>query len=66
MIFRQLYHLETGTYTYLLAGRTGGEAMLIDPVLDRADRYMQLLGELDLKLVKVVDTHVHADHITGT
>ncbi len=65
MIFRQLYHLETGTYTYLLAGRTGGEAMLIDPVLDRADRYMQLLGELDLKLVKVVDTHVHADHITA-
>lgn len=65
MIFRQLFHQETGTYTYLLAGRSGGEAMLIDPVLDRADRYMQLLDELDLKLVKVVDTHVHADHITA-
>ncbi|MBT5037394.1 MAG: MBL fold metallo-hydrolase [Rhodospirillaceae bacterium] len=65
MIFRQLFHQETGTYTYLLAGRSGGEAMLIDPVLDRADRYMQLLEELDLKLVKVVDTHVHADHITA-
>ena len=65
MIFRQLFHQETGTYNSLLAGRSGGEAMLIDPVLDRADRYMQLLEELDLKLVKVVDTHVHADHITA-
>lgn len=65
MIFRQLFHQDTGTYTYLLAGRSGGEALLIDPVLDRADRYMQLLEELDLKLVKVVDTHVHADHITA-
>ena len=65
MIFRQLFHQETGTYTYLLAGRAGGEAMLIDPVLDRADHYMRLLEELDLRLVKVVDTHVHADHITA-
>ncbi len=65
MIFRQLFHQETGTYTYLLAGRKGGEALLIDPVLDRAERYIQLLEELDLKLVKVVDTHVHADHITA-
>lgn len=65
MIFRQLFHQETGTYTYLLAGRKGGEALLIDPVLDRAERYIQLLAELDLKLVKVVDSHVHADHITA-
>ena len=65
MIFRQLFHQETGTYTYLLAGHKGGEALLIDPVLDRAERYIQLLEELDLKLVKVVDTHVHADHITA-
>ncbi|PPR20717.1 MAG: Beta-lactamase hydrolase-like protein, partial [Alphaproteobacteria bacterium MarineAlpha10_Bin1] len=65
MIFRQLFHQDSGTYSYLLAGRAGGEAMLIDPVLDRADRYMKLLEELDLKLVKVVDTHVHADHITA-
>jgi glyoxylase-like metal-dependent hydrolase (beta-lactamase superfamily II)/rhodanese-related sulfurtransferase len=65
VIFRQLFHQDSGTYSYLLAGRAGGEAMLIDPVLDRADRYMKLLEELDLKLVKVVDTHVHADHITA-
>jgi sulfur dioxygenase len=64
MIFRQLFHQDTGTYTYLLASRKGGEALLIDGVLDRADRYMQLLEELDLRLVKVLDTHVHADHIT--
>ena len=65
MIFRQLFHQETGTYTYLLASRKGGEALLIDAVLDRTDRYMQLLEELDLKLAKVLDTHVHADHITA-
>ena len=65
MLFRQLYHQESGTYTYLLAGRKGGEALLIDPVLERVDRYMQLLEELDLRLMKVVDTHVHADHITA-
>ena len=65
MIFRQLFHQETGTYTYLLASRKGGEALLIDGVLDRADRYMQLLQQLELKLVKVLDTHVHADHITA-
>ena len=62
--FSQLFHQDTGTYTYLLASRKGGEALLIDGVLDRADRYMQLLEELDLRLVKVLDTHVHADHIT--
>ena len=65
MIFRQLFHAESGTYTYLLASRTGGEALIIDPVFERVDRYLQLLEELDLKLLKVVDTHVHADHITG-
>jgi glyoxylase-like metal-dependent hydrolase (beta-lactamase superfamily II)/rhodanese-related sulfurtransferase len=65
MIFRQLYHLDSGTYTYLIASRHGGEALIIDPVLERVERYMQLLDELDLKLVKVIDTHVHADHITG-
>ena len=65
MIFRQFFHAESCTYTYLLAGRTGGEALLIDPVLDCVARYLQLIEELDLKLVKAVDTHVHADHITG-
>ncbi len=65
MIFRQLFDRESCTYTYLLASRHGGEALIIDPVRDRVDHYLRLLRELDLKLVKVVDTHVHADHITG-
>ena len=65
MIFRQLYHMESGTYTYLLAGRAGGEALIIDPVQERVERYLTLLAELDLTLAKVVDTHVHADHISG-
>lgn len=65
MIFRQLFDAESCTYSYLLASRHGGEALIIDSVLGRVDRYMQLLDELDLNLVKVVDTHVHADHITG-
>ncbi len=65
MIFRQLFDPESCTYTYLLASRTGGEALIIDPVFERVDRYLQLLDELGLKLLKVIDTHVHADHITG-
>jgi len=65
MIFRQLFDSESSTYTYLLASRRGGEALIVDPVLDKVDRYVQLLDELDLKLIKAVDTHVHADHITG-
>ena len=65
MIFRQLFDSVSGTYTYLLASRHGGEAVIIDPVLEKVDRYVQLINELDLKLVKAVDTHLHADHITG-
>jgi glyoxylase-like metal-dependent hydrolase (beta-lactamase superfamily II)/rhodanese-related sulfurtransferase len=65
MIFRQLFDSVSGTYSYLLASRAGGEAMILDPVLERVDRYCQLLCELDLKLVKAVDTHLHADHVTG-
>jgi sulfur dioxygenase len=65
MIFRQLFDSTSGTYTYLLASRHGGEALIIDPVLERVDRYLQLVRELDLKLVKAVDTHLHADHVTG-
>ncbi len=65
MIFRQLFDSTSGTYTYLLASRHGGEALIIDPVLERIDRYLQLMHELDLKLVKAVDTHLHADHVTG-
>src|SRR6202048_1608937 len=65
MIFRQLFDNTSGTYTYLLASRRGGEALIIDPVLERVDRYIQLVNELDLRLVKAIDTHLHADHITG-
>src|ERR1700734_1717083 len=65
MIFRQLFDATSGTYTYLLASRPGGEALIIDPVLEKVDRYLQLMRELDLHLVKAMDTHLHADHITG-
>jgi sulfur dioxygenase len=65
MIFRQLFDHVSSTYSYLLASRRGGEALIIDPVLEKVDRYLQLVRDLDLKLVKAVDTHLHADHITG-
>ncbi len=65
MIFRQLFDSVSGTYTYLIASRRGGEALIIDPVLEKVDRYLKLVEELDLKLVKAVDTHLHADHVTG-
>jgi len=65
MIFRQLFDSVSGTYSYVLASRAGGEALIIDPVLEKVDRYCQLLRELDLKLVKAIDTHLHADHVTG-
>jgi len=65
MIFRQLFDQVSSTYSYLLASRPGGEALIIDPVLEKVDRYLHLVKELDLTLVKAVDTHLHADHITG-
>src|ERR1700742_707259 len=65
MIFRQLFDQTAGTYSYLMASRRGGEALIIDPVIEKVDRYLSLVKELDLKLVKAVDTHMHADHITG-
>ena len=65
MIFRQLFDSTSFSYTYLIAAGRGGEALIIDPVLDRVDRYIQLLDELDLRLVKALDSHLHADHITG-
>ena len=65
MIFRQMFDAASGTYSYLLASRIGGEALIIDPVLEKVDRYIQLLNELNLRLVKAIDTHLHADHITG-
>jgi glyoxylase-like metal-dependent hydrolase (beta-lactamase superfamily II)/rhodanese-related sulfurtransferase len=65
MLFRQLFDAASGTYSYLLASRKGGEALIIDPVLEKVDRYLQLVRELDLKLVKAVYTHIHADHVTA-
>src|ERR1700749_2403923 len=65
MIFRQLFDSVSSTYSYVLASRRGGEALIIDPVLEKVDRYLKLMEELDLKLLKAVDTHLHADHITG-
>jgi glyoxylase-like metal-dependent hydrolase (beta-lactamase superfamily II)/rhodanese-related sulfurtransferase len=65
LIFRQLFDCVSCTYTYLLGGRRGGEALIIDPVAEKVDHYARLLGELGLRLAKAVDTHVHADHITG-
>ena len=65
MIFRQLFDKISSTYTYLIASDKGREALVIDPVLENVGLYIQLLKELDLKLVKVIDTHIHADHITA-
>jgi sulfur dioxygenase len=65
MLFRQLFDPQSSTYTYLLASRPGGEALLIDPVQDQTARYLQLVQELGLRLVIAIDTHTHADHITA-
>ena len=65
MIFKQLFDLKSSTYTYLIASSKGREALIIDPVLENVGKYIFLLKELDLKLVKVIDTHIHADHVTG-
>jgi glyoxylase-like metal-dependent hydrolase (beta-lactamase superfamily II) len=65
MIFKQVFDLKSSTYTYLIASSKGREALIIDPVLENVEDYIKLLTELDLKLVKVIDTHIHADHVTG-
>ena len=65
MLFRQLFEKESSTYTYLLASRAGGEALIIDPVKEESEAYLQLINELELKLVIAVDTHTHADHVTA-
>ena len=65
MIFKQIFDTKSSTYTYLIASAKGREAVIIDPVLENVDEYIQLLNELDLKLVTVIDTHIHADHVTG-
>ena len=65
MIFKQVFDHKSSTYTYLIASSAGREALIIDPVSENVEDYIKLLNELDLKLVKVIDTHIHADHVTG-
>ena len=65
MIFKQEFDTKTSTYTYIIASAKGREAVIIDPVLENVEDYINILKELDLKLVKVIDTHIHADHVTG-
>jgi|TARA_B100001540_G_C15799747_1_gene639366 sulfur dioxygenase len=65
MIFEQLFDKTSCTFTYLISSGPGREALIIDPVLDHVETYLKTLNRLDLKLVKVIDTHIHADHITG-
>ena len=65
MIFEQLFDIKSSTYTYIISSGKGREALIIDPVIENTDRYIKVLTNLDLKLVKVIDTHIHADHISG-
>ena len=65
MIFNQLFDSKSSTYTYIISSGKGREALIIDPVIEHTDEYVKVLENLDLKLVKVIDTHIHADHISG-
>jgi len=65
MLFRQFFDPVSSTYTYLIASGVGREALIIDPVKDQVPQYLQAIAELDLKLVRAIDTHTHADHVTG-
>ena len=65
MIFEQLFDTKSSTYTYIVSSGKGREALIIDPVIEHTDEYINILEKLKLKLVKVIDTHIHADHITG-
>ena len=65
MLFKQLFHKKSSTYTYIISSGKGREALIIDPVLESTKEYLNLLELLELKLVKVIDTHIHADHISG-
>ena len=65
MIFKQLFDTKSSTYTYLISSGKGREALIIDPVIENVNEYINILHKLDLKLVKVIDTHIHADHVTG-
>tara|TARA_B100000683_G_scaffold37884_1_gene33218 strand:- start:409 stop:1125 length:717 start_codon:yes stop_codon:yes gene_type:complete len=65
MIFKQLFDVKSSTYTYLISSGKGREALFIDPVIENVSDYIEILKELDLNLVKVIDTHIHADHVTA-
>ena len=65
MIFNQLFDPKSHTYTYILSSGQGREALIVDPVIEKTDEYLKILEKLELKLVKVIDTHIHADHISG-
>jgi len=65
MIFKQLFDAKSSTYTYIVSSGKGREALIIDPVVENTHDYIKVLNNLDLKLVKVIDTHIHADHISG-
>ena len=65
MLFKQLFDTKSSTYTYIVSSGKGREALIIDPVIENTDEYISVLKNLDLKLVKVIDTHIHADHISG-
>ena len=65
MIFEQLFDTKSSTYTYIISSGKGREALIIDPVIEHTDKYIEVLKNLELKLVKVIDTHIHADHISG-
>ena len=65
MIFNQLFDNKSSTYTYIIASDKGREALIIDPVIEKTEEYLKILKELNLKLVKVIDTHIHADHVSG-
>ena len=65
MVFEQLFDTKSSTYTYIISSGKGREALIIDPVIENTDEYIKFLKNLELKLVKVIDTHIHADHITG-
>ena len=65
MIFNQLFDEKSHTYTYIISSGKGREALIIDPVIEKTNEYLKVLKNLELKLVKVIDTHIHADHVSG-
>ena len=65
MIFNQLFDKKSHTYTYIISSGKGREALIIDPVIEKTNEYLKILKSLELKLVKVIDTHIHADHVSA-